>query len=46
MLSVEHTLQMLAAETGDYDRLIYCSKYIYFFVQYIAIPQAGIAQSV
>jgi hypothetical protein len=29
MLSVEHTLQMPAAETCDYDRLIYYSKYFF-----------------
>jgi hypothetical protein len=44
MLSVEHTLQMPAAEACDYDRLIYYSKY--FFVQYIVITQAGTTQSV
>ena len=30
MLSVEHTLQMSAAEACDYDRLIYYLKYNFF----------------
>ena len=30
MLSVEHALQIPAAEACDYDRLIHYSKYIYF----------------